>query len=60
MFSAAWFTDGEYLVSVLFVVVIVLWKLKGTSYFGTVSEGISKKKDIAERMFKITFSCHQE
>lgn len=57
----AWYTDGKWLVSVIFVVVImVLGKLKGTSYFGTFSEGIPKKQDIAKRKLKIISSYYQE
>lgn len=39
-----WHLDNQCLVSVIFVVVImILWKWKGTSYFRIVSENIAKK-----------------
>lgn len=39
-----WHLDDKCLVSVKFVVVImILWNLKGTSYFRIVSENIAKK-----------------
>lgn len=56
-----WCTDGKWFVSVVFVVVIVLlWKLKGTCHFGMVSEGIPKKEGMVKKMLKIAHSCHQE
>lgn len=39
-----WLPDDKCLVSVIFVVVIIiLWKWKGTIYFRIVSENITKK-----------------